>query len=133
MCVLPITRCRPYQSTLTVCNLLNRAILIDMDIQPLGLVVHGSHGVGLENAVFLGEIGLREGLQDTLSACIPVKLQDGRNGRWRGGRGLKVGVTNHFIMLIPKLLAHELAHPVITAASVLGHQTGDYERHVVEC
>ena len=34
-------------------------------------------------------------------------------------------------MLVSKLLAHKLAHPVIVGVSVLGLQTGDYERHVV--
>jgi hypothetical protein len=33
-----------------------------MDVQPLGLEVHGLHRVGLEDAVLLGKIGLREGL-----------------------------------------------------------------------
>jgi len=34
-------------------------------------------------------------------------------------------------MLVSKLLAHELTHPVIVGVSILGLQTGDYERHVV--
>jgi hypothetical protein len=41
--------------------------------------------------------------------------------------------TYHLIMLIPELLAHELAHPIVTRVSVLGLQTGDYERHLVLC
>jgi hypothetical protein len=32
-------------------------------------------------------------------------------------------------MLVTELLAHKLAHPVIARVSVLGLQTGDYERH----
>jgi hypothetical protein len=49
-------------STLTLASLLHRTILANMDVQPLGLVVHRLHAVGLEDAVFLGEVGLREGL-----------------------------------------------------------------------
>lgn len=37
--------------------------------------------------------------------------------------------THHLIMLITELLAHQLAHPVVAAVSILGLQTGDYERH----
>ena len=37
------------------------------------------------------------------------------------GAGVNVGVTNHLIVLISELLAHELGHPVLTTASVLGH------------
>jgi hypothetical protein len=47
------------------------------------------------------------------------------------GRIGKAGGTHHLVVLISKLLAHELAHPVLTVVSVLGLQTGDYERHVV--
>lgn len=44
----------------------------------------------------------------------------------------KNGCTHDLIMLITELLAHELAHPVLLrGAAVLGHQTGNYERHVV--
>jgi hypothetical protein len=65
---------RPVLSTLhsinlTVCDLFNHTLLVDMDVQPLGLVVHGAHRVGLENAVFLGEVGLRECLATVLSAA----------------------------------------------------------------
>lgn len=37
--------------------------------------------------------------------------------------------TNHFIMLLANLLAHELGHPLLLGVSVLGLDTGDYERH----
>jgi hypothetical protein len=41
--------------------------------------------------------------------------------------------THHLVMLVSKLLAHELAHPIVTRVSVFGLQTGDYERHLVLC
>jgi hypothetical protein len=40
--------------SLTMRNLLHRAIIVNMNVQPLWLVVHGAHTIGLENAVFLG-------------------------------------------------------------------------------
>jgi hypothetical protein len=48
------------QMSLTVANLLHRAVLANMDVQPIGLVVHGHHGIGLDDAVLLGEILLCE-------------------------------------------------------------------------
>jgi hypothetical protein len=46
----------------TMCDLLDRAIIVDVDVQSLGLVVHRAHAVRLEDAVLLGEVVLREGL-----------------------------------------------------------------------
>lgn len=34
-----------------------------MNVEALGLVIHGAHAVGLEDAVFLGEVVLRECLE----------------------------------------------------------------------
>jgi hypothetical protein len=64
-----------------------------------------------------------------------LELEDlEENGKEMGeGREANMGITHHLIMLISKFLAHELAHPVLTSTSVLGLQTGDYERHVVWC
>jgi hypothetical protein len=47
---------------LTLANLLNHALLINMDIQPIRLVVHRLHAIGRQDAMFLGEVGLRERL-----------------------------------------------------------------------
>jgi hypothetical protein len=47
---------------LTLANLLDRTLLIDMNVEALGLVVHRAHTVGLEDTVFLGEVGLCERL-----------------------------------------------------------------------
>jgi hypothetical protein len=47
---------------LTVGDLLDGAIIVDVDVQSLGLVVHRAHAVGLDDAVLLREVGLREGL-----------------------------------------------------------------------
>lgn len=47
---------------LSLANALNRAIIIDMNIDPLRLKVHRLHAIRLENAVLLGEIGLCESL-----------------------------------------------------------------------
>jgi hypothetical protein len=67
---------------LTVCNLLNRTILIDMDVQPLRLVIHGAHRVGLENTVFLGEVGLRKGLRYCQHYSI-LKGTTPKTGEWQ--------------------------------------------------
>ena len=45
-----------------MCNILHDALLVNVDVHPVRLEIHGLHGVGLENAVFLGEIGGGEGL-----------------------------------------------------------------------
>lgn len=58
----PVFVAIPDRGTLTLSNLLDGTIFINMDVQPLGLEVHGLHRVGLEDAVLLGKIGLREGL-----------------------------------------------------------------------
>lgn len=55
------------RGTLTLSNLLDGSVFINMDVQPFGLEVHGLHRVGLEDAVLLGKIGLREGLIVTRS------------------------------------------------------------------
>ena len=60
-------------------NVLDSTVLINMDIQPLGLEVHCFHRVGLENAVFLGEIGFCERL-DTSIVSLPYSKQGG--GVW---------------------------------------------------
>jgi hypothetical protein len=39
--------------------------------------------------------------------------------------------TYHLVVLLANLLARELAHPVV--ATVVGHDTWDYERHVCSC
>jgi hypothetical protein len=55
-------------SCLTMANLVHRTIIINVNVQPLGVVVHSLHAVGLKNAVLLGEIGLCESLPCTVSA-----------------------------------------------------------------
>jgi hypothetical protein len=39
-------------------NILNHAILVDVNVQPLRLVISGGHRIGLEDAVLLGKVGL---------------------------------------------------------------------------
>jgi hypothetical protein len=56
---------------LTLASALHRTILANMDVQPVGLVVHRLHASGLEDAVLLGEVGLCEGL---LERCISGEL-----------------------------------------------------------
>jgi hypothetical protein len=51
--------------TLTMANLVHRTIIIDMNVQPLRVVVHSLHAIGLEHAVLLGEIGLCKRLLST--------------------------------------------------------------------
>lgn len=52
-----------------MCNILHDALLVNVDVHPVRLEVHGLHGVGLENAVFLGEIGDGEGLATKRVVC----------------------------------------------------------------
>jgi hypothetical protein len=56
---------------LTLASLLNRTILANMDVQPLRLVVHRLHAIGLEDAVFFGEVCLGEGLLWQVR-CLPL-------------------------------------------------------------
>lgn len=49
-------------SRLTVCNLLDRTVLINVDIQSFRLVIHRAHAVGLQDAMLLGKINLGERL-----------------------------------------------------------------------
>lgn len=65
----------------TMRDLLHRAVFIDMHVKPLGLVVHGAHGIGLEDAVFLGEIGFGESLWVWV---LVVGLERGERRRWEG-------------------------------------------------
>jgi hypothetical protein len=78
--IIPIGSYEARFINLTVCNLLDQTILVDMDVQPLGLVVHGAHRVGLEDAVFLGEVGLREGLETVLLAADSSQKMDEGEG-----------------------------------------------------
>lgn len=50
------------QQFLALHNLLDRTIFIKVNVEPLGLYVHGLHIAGLENAVLLGQVCLGEGL-----------------------------------------------------------------------
>jgi len=110
-------------------NLLDSAVLIHMNVQALRLVIHRAHAVGLQNTVFLGEVGLREGLFQTVSTC-----QRAPCSRVVCESLIERDSTHYFIVLLAELLAHELAHPVIArGAAVLGHETGNYERHVDGC
>jgi hypothetical protein len=92
---------------LSLANLLDRTIIIDVNVQPLRLVVHRLHAIGLENAVLLGEIVLCEGLSHASQPPLPPD------------RSLKChseekGVSYNLIVLLANLLAHKLAHPVVT-------------------
>jgi len=102
---------------LTVGDVLDSTILVDMNVDTVGLKVHRLHAIRLENAVLLGKIALRESLQSHALATIFTSRYRRR--------------TYDFIVLVAELLAHELAHPVVLRVAVLGLQTGDYERHVV--
>lgn len=51
-----------------------------------------------------------------------------RAGFWKCRRN--GGATYVLVVTVAEGLAHELAHPVVIL-TVLGLQTGDYERHVV--
>ena len=50
-------------SKLTVANILDGALVVDVNVETIGLVVHGAHGVGLEDTVLLGEVLFGEGLR----------------------------------------------------------------------
>lgn len=102
-----------------------------MDVQPLRLVVHGAHAIGLEHAVLLGEIVLCKRLHTSSApsslACFADTRKRVQRARWREGR--RLGRTYRLAVAVAERLAHQLAHPVVVLA-VLGLQAGDYERHV---
>lgn len=50
------------EERLTVADVLDGALLIDVDVEAVGPVVHGAHRVGLDDAVLLREVLLGEGL-----------------------------------------------------------------------
>ena len=117
---------------LTITHILDSTLLIDVDVEAVGLVVHGAHGVGLEDAVFLGEILFSEGL-----SFPTVSMQDlcrsfyvSRYG-WCCCRGRESKGTYDFIMALANLLPHQLVRPLIDLLSTLALDSGNYERHVV--
>lgn len=63
---------------LTVSNVLDGALLVNVDVEAIGLVVHGAHRVGLENAVLRGEVLLSERL-------LEVEVNTLQWGRDAGG------------------------------------------------
>jgi hypothetical protein len=56
----------------TVSHVLNGSVLADVNVQPLRLVVHCAHAVGLQDAVLLGEVCFCEGLESV--SALSVKL-----------------------------------------------------------
>lgn len=46
----------------SVAHVLDGALLVDVDVEAVGLEVHGAHAVGLDDAVLGGEVLLGEGL-----------------------------------------------------------------------
>ena len=87
-----------------------------MDVEAIGLVVHGAHRVGLEDAVLFGEVLLGEGLR----------------GGECGGGGKASGRTYDFVVIVTDLLAHELVGPFIDLVATLALESWHDERHV-EC
>jgi len=57
----------PSDTHLTLGNLADGTILVEVNVQPLGLEVHGLHIAFVENTVLLGEVGLCESLRIALS------------------------------------------------------------------
>ena len=53
---------------LTIADVLHSPILANVNVQPIRLVVHGAHAVGLEDTVFLGEVLLCK----SLGACVSL-------------------------------------------------------------
>jgi hypothetical protein len=43
-------------------DLFDGAVVVDVDVEPVGLVVHGHHVAFLDDAVLRGEVALGEGL-----------------------------------------------------------------------
>jgi hypothetical protein len=56
---------------LALANLLDRTVIVDVNVQPFRLEVHRLHAIGLEDAVLLGEIVLRKGLSHISSQRLP--------------------------------------------------------------
>jgi hypothetical protein len=65
-------------SSSSLANLLNHTLIINMNIQPIRLVVHRAHAVRLEDAVLLGEVVLRERLVRVVSNVLPCMHGDAR-------------------------------------------------------
>jgi len=57
----------PSDTRLTLGNLVDSTILVEVNVQPLGLEIHGLHIAFVEDAVLLGEVGLCESLRIALS------------------------------------------------------------------
>lgn len=79
-----------YSNRLTVANILHSSVLADVNVQPIRLVVHGAHAVGLEHAVLFGEVLLCEGLSSLVSIPVPRTACLARTGErveWAGCRG----------------------------------------------
>jgi hypothetical protein len=115
-------------------HFLHGSILANVDVQPLGPVVHSAHATGLKHAVLLGEIllGKRLSLISTMSH---------RASSARAGKGVDracccaagtfqcgMVLTYGLVVRVAERLAHQLGGPVL-AFAVLGLNAGDYERH----
>ena len=72
------------QMSLTVANLLHRTVLANMNVQPIRLVVHGHHGIGLDDAVLLGKVLLCECLFNNVSALVSQTISHTFAARYVG-------------------------------------------------
>ena len=75
----------------TVADLLHGTVLANMNVQPVRLVVHGHHGIGLDDAVLLGEVLLCE--------CLLIYCQ-----HWHSTLALTRSVQCCLLALIKALL-----------------------------
>lgn len=102
---------------LAVAHVLNSPILTDVNVQPVGLEVHGAHAVGFEHAVLFREVLLCEGLAILVSSlallifCVdgltPHKQAEGKSGQrtsrvrertvslWLSARDLPISLPIH--------------------------------------
>ena len=68
---------------LTVPHIQHRAIITHVNVQTIRLEVHGGHAVGLQHAMLLGEILLRESLYPQASAKCILRTHTHPKGRAR--------------------------------------------------
>lgn len=85
---------------------------------PVWLVVHGHHGVALNDTVLLGEIALGERL-----ATVSVL---------RSSQKLFTGTAYVLVMLLSDLLAGKLLEPLLSLVAAVRLQTWNDERHLVK-
>jgi hypothetical protein len=103
----------------------NGPIVVDMDIEPVGLEVLGDHHPRLDNTRLLGEVRLAEGLHARKSSAPHRSLQMMKGNNSPASYRLRR-------RLVRQSLSDELVHPLLrlVVAHVVGCHSGNNERHL---